>query len=100
MSNGLAGAARTLEAPPLVLPLRECLTDCQVNRGLDPIFCQEECAHLTPGDVGPCISFIGCFVGGFELPSAPEIGAVFRPVTTTLLLVIAAIVGILLLVER
>lgn len=44
--------------------LRECLADCQLNRGLDPLLCQDECRHLTPGD--PCYSagcceFWGCF---------------------------------------
>ena len=82
----------------LILPLRECLTDCQVNRGLDPLFCQEECKHLTPGDVGPCTSFIGCFVGGFELPTAPEVGALTQPFER--LLILGIIAGVVFLAIR
>lgn len=84
----------------LTAPLRDCLTDCQVNRGLDPIFCQEECGSLTPGEVGGCTSTLECFVEGFQLPTAPEVEGVFAPVQRTLVLAAGVVLGAVWLLER
>ena len=80
-----------------VLPLRECLYDCQINRGLDPIFCQETCGALAPGDVGSCTSVGECFIEGFQVPTPSEVSGVFAPVQRMLLLVLGVVVGLWLL---
>ncbi len=52
--------------------LRECLANCQLNEGLDPLLCQDRCRDLTPGDIG-CGSTWNCFRTGFELPDPAAI---------------------------
>lgn len=72
--------------------LRACLTQCQINEGLDPIFCQERCASYTPGDVGP--GFWESFLGGVSA----DIRAIPSAASSDLqrLLILAIIAGVVL----